>query len=144
MWEIFAQAITSIDQSALQEQLNTASSQQEQLFKFIEEFQSRILTFLPFIIAAAIGVSVLFIMSAVNKLRVDRAILRIDKNLEKLVSEKSIKDTIRSEGNPYPNMYGPRPDSQTPAPAHASVDATKQATERAAEADTSPRKGWYE
>ncbi len=143
MWEIFAQAITSIDQSALQEQLNTASSQQEQLFKFIEEFQSRILTFLPFIVAAAIGVSALFIISAVNKLRVDRAILRIDKNLEKLVSEKSIKNTMRSEDNPYPNMYTPKPESQTPTPAPVNVDANK-ATERADEVDTSPRKGWYE
>ncbi len=85
MLDKIAQIGQAIDQTMLEEQLNAANAQQEQMLQFVDKIQTTVLTFLPLMIIVGIAVSIVFIVGAVHKMRVDRAILRIDKNLKQLL-----------------------------------------------------------
>lgn len=135
MFDFFAQ----IDAGALQEQLSSASAQQEQSLAFIKEMQDRILALLPFIVAGSIAIAITFIISAINRMRVDRAILRIDKNLQKLVTEKALKEHGTSDV-PYPNMYGPRPSVR----AEVAAEKTGGTPDTAIDEGHKPPKDWLE
>lgn len=85
MLDKIAQIRQTIDPTMLEEQLNAANTQQEQMLQFVDKVQASVLAFLPLMIIVGLAVSVVFIVGAIYKMRVDRAILRIDKNLQQLL-----------------------------------------------------------
>lgn len=85
MLDFFAQ----VDTITLQEQLNNASAQQDEYLSIVKGLQEQILALMPVIIVSIAAIIIVYIISAINRMRVDKAILRIDKNLQKLVTERS-------------------------------------------------------
>ena len=114
--------IAQIDQTALQEQISNASSQQEEMLQFVQSMQSLLTAYLPFMIAGVGIFALLFLINAINKMRVDKAILRIDKNLQKILDNQ----------NSQPNTHVYETHRSESSPTNTSEDTNK------------PKKGWYE
>lgn len=111
MFNFFAQ----LDPVALQEQITEANNQQAQLLELAQTMQEFLKAYLPFLIAGVAVFALFFLIHAVNKMRVDRAILRIDKNLAKLLEKHTSAPAHESKS--YANMYEPKPPSNdTPKP----------------------------
>lgn len=113
MLNFFAQ----LDPTALQEQITEANNQQAQLLEFAQTMQGFLKAYLPFLIAGVAVFAFLFLINAINKMRVDRAIIRMDKNIAKIL-EKLPDRMLAHEPKSYANMYEPKPppdDSPPPA-----------------------------
>ena len=112
MFNFFAQ----LDPEALQEQITEANSQQAQLLELAQTMQEFLKAYLPFLIAAAAVFALFFLIHAVNKIRLDRAIIRTDKNIAKILEKLPDKVPVH-ESKSHANMYESKPPpDDTPEP----------------------------
>lgn len=112
--------------------VNKATAQQEQMLQYVEGLMQALQTYLPFMIAIALVVFLLLAFNSLQKMRVDRAIIRMDRNIEKLVNHLS-NSHGSSSGDTPANMYAPKGSADGPVTAAVKSDSEQQ-----------PPKGWYE
>jgi hypothetical protein len=114
--------------------VNKATAQQEQMLQYVEGLMQALQTYLPFMIAVALVVFLLLAFNSLQKMRVDRAIIRMDRNIEKLVNQLSNSHSS-STGDTPANMYAQKGSSGSGGPVAATVNS---------DSEQQPPKGWYE
>lgn len=71
----------------------TALASNPQLTEFMQTLNSQLKLYLPIAIGLSLVITLLLVINIVQKLRVNAAILRMDKNIKKLVDGQLLPDT---------------------------------------------------
>lgn len=120
----------------------TTTTQQAQINQMIDAFKDEFAAYLPYALGLSALLTLFILINLVQKFRASKAVLRMDKNLQKLVSHIDMMSTVSMAKE----MTGAKHTEEKPSDEQAGVKSDKPEVDVDALMghESGAKKGWYE